>query len=195
MKEQEFQQLLSLSHETSGVEFKAPGPRTDRNWFAKVVRAVLALSNRRNGGTVIIGVKDDGQTLKAMGVSKADLDTWRHEDISGAINAYADPFVTLHTSHLSFENKTYVVIEVEEFSEVRSCAKRTTQVFFGMAHVTYEDGVELRVQKSRIQRKCGNFWIWRQKRSSADTGDFKGQNNPFQMMTTSLTTSLEISNG
>ena len=124
MKEQEFQQLLSLAHETPGVEFKAPGPRTDRNRFAKVVRAVLALSNRRNGGTVIIGVEDDGQALKAIGVSKADLATWRHEDISGAISAYADPFVTLNTEHRSYGGKYFVVIEIEEFAEVPVLCKR-----------------------------------------------------------------------
>lgn len=125
MRTQEFRELLSLGHETTGAEFKAPGPRTDKNLLAKVTRAILALSNRRNGGRVIVGVDDDGQSLTATGIAAADLDTWRHEDVSGAISAYADPFVTLHTAHVQFEGKDFVVIDVEEFEEVPVVCKRS----------------------------------------------------------------------
>ena len=116
---------MSLGHEITGAEYKGPGPRTDKHLLAKVARAVLALSNRRNGGRVIIGVEDDGQSLTPTGLTATDLDTWRHEDVSGAVSAYADPFVTLHTSHIQFDGKDFVVIEVEEFEEVPVVCKKS----------------------------------------------------------------------
>ena len=58
MTDEEFAQILSYGHETSGVEFKSSGSRTDRGLFAQVAKAVLAMSNRRNGGAVILGVVD-----------------------------------------------------------------------------------------------------------------------------------------
>jgi len=124
MKEQEFRELLSLGHETTGTEFKGPGPRTNKHLLAKVTRAVLALSNRRYGGKVIIGVVDDGQSLSPTGLSPTDLATWRHEDVSGSIGSYADPFVTLHTAHIQFEGKDFVVIDVEEFEDVPVVCKK-----------------------------------------------------------------------
>lgn len=60
MTNQEFASYLALNHELQGVEFKGPGPRSDKQLFAKVVRAVLGIANRRDGGLLIIGVDDKG---------------------------------------------------------------------------------------------------------------------------------------
>ena len=124
MTEQELRQLLSLGHETPGVECKASGPRTNKEGFAKVVRAVLALSNRRNGGHVVIGVEDDGGKLNLVGLNDKDLNTWSQEDVSGGVSRYADPFVTIHTSHMTVDGKSLVAIETEEFSEVPVLCKK-----------------------------------------------------------------------
>ena len=94
MTDQEFAQILELGHETSGVEFKGPGPRTNRQLFASVVRAVLGMANRRDGGKVIIGVADNGGVLSPVGLNEDDLITWRYDDIADGIAAYADPSVS-----------------------------------------------------------------------------------------------------
>ena len=94
MTDQEFAQILELDHETSGVEFKGPGPRTNRQLFASVVRAVLGMANRRDGGKVIIGVADNGGVLSPVGLNEDDLITWRYDDIADGIAAYADPSVS-----------------------------------------------------------------------------------------------------
>lgn len=49
---------LIASGERPGVEFKNTRGREDKS-FAEVVRAVLGMANRRDGGIVIIGVEDN----------------------------------------------------------------------------------------------------------------------------------------
>ena len=71
MTDEEFAQLLALSHEISGVEFKGPGARSDRRLFARVVRAALGMANRRDGGTVVIGVEDTGSSLNPVGLRES----------------------------------------------------------------------------------------------------------------------------
>ena len=59
MTEQDFESLLALGHETNGVEFKGRGSRSDSAFLAGVIRAVLGMANRRDGGLVILGVESD----------------------------------------------------------------------------------------------------------------------------------------
>ena len=73
MTNEEFEQILSYRHETRGVEFKGPGPRTDGRLFAQVSKAVLGMSNRRNGGAVIVGVADSDQFPNLVGLSETEL--------------------------------------------------------------------------------------------------------------------------
>lgn len=65
MTPEEFAQLLTLGHEMYGGEFKGPFDRTDKAAFAKILKAVLAMPNRRDGGKVIVGVDevDDGSRI------------------------------------------------------------------------------------------------------------------------------------
>ena len=94
MTDEEFDQLLALGRELSGLEFKGPGPRSDRQLFAQVVRAVLGMANRRDGGTVVIGVEDSGTSLSPIGLSDADLATWTYDAVADGIAVYADPNVS-----------------------------------------------------------------------------------------------------
>ena len=64
MTDQEFADILALGREMSGVEFKGPGPLSNGRLVAQIVKAVLAMANRRDGGRVIIGVEDNGNEIK-----------------------------------------------------------------------------------------------------------------------------------
>ena len=95
MTDDEFAEILALGHETRGVEFKPPGPLSDRALGARVVRAVLGMANRRDGGLVIIGVEDNDDEINAVGVGEADLVTWNYDDIADRLAVYADPSVNV----------------------------------------------------------------------------------------------------
>ena len=44
---------FTLPHELPDVEFKGPGRRGDNPLLGRVIRAAMAMANRRGGGTVI----------------------------------------------------------------------------------------------------------------------------------------------
>src|ERR1700674_56024 len=139
-----FAQILARGHETPGVEFKRPGSREDRSILAGVARAVLGMANSRDGGLVIIGIVEDGDALIPEGVSAGDLRTWRQEAVTGALAAYADPYVEVHTEDFAYMGKVFVVIAVEEFREIPVLCKRSfdTKLRAGACYVRPRGRIE-----------------------------------------------------
>ena len=124
MTDEEFVQLLALGRELGDLEFKGPGPRSDRQLFAQVVRAMLGMANRRGGGTVVIGVQDDEGSLHPVGVDEPDLATWQYDGVADALAEYADPSVSFDLEFKAHDGRTYVVFEVAEFDDVPVLCKR-----------------------------------------------------------------------
>lgn len=125
MTPDELRELLVLGHEAPGVEFKAPCDRTDKPKFAKIVRAVLGMANRRDGGKVVVGIEEgEAAQLSLLGLSSEQLRTWEPDAVAGAIDPYADPFVTVSTARVSYEGLEYVVLKVSEFEEVPVLCKK-----------------------------------------------------------------------
>ena len=127
MTDLEFIQILGLGHETSGVEFKGAGPRSNNQLFAQVARAILGMANRRDGGTVIIGVEDASGVLNPVGLSSDDLTTWRYDDIADGITRYADPSVSFDLEVKEYNGNQYVVLDIEEFADIPVLCKRDYQ--------------------------------------------------------------------
>ena len=105
MTDQEFAQIITLGHETRGIELKGPGPLSNRRLAAQVVRAVLGMANRRDGGRVIIGVEDNSGVINPVGLSSSDLATWNYDDVAARIAVYADPGVEFD-------------LEIKEYTEI-----------------------------------------------------------------------------
>ena len=59
MTDTEFARIMERRRELRGVEFKGPGLLSDRPLAAQVVRAAIGMANRRSGGSVIVGVRED----------------------------------------------------------------------------------------------------------------------------------------
>lgn len=118
MTDEEFAEKLALGHETSGVEFKGPGPRSNRQLFAQVVRAVLGMANRRDGGWVIIGVEDNEGILSPVGLIEDELATWRYDEVADGIARYADPSVSFDLELKEYNGDQYVVLEIDEFADI-----------------------------------------------------------------------------
>jgi predicted HTH transcriptional regulator len=125
MTPEELEELIAAGHEIRGVEFKSPGPRTDKQLFARVTRAVLSMANRPDGGTVVVGVSEPGKgSLKVSGLSVADQATWTHDEVSAGLAAYADPFVSVALETVALRGKTVLVIRVQSFAEVPVICKK-----------------------------------------------------------------------
>ena len=124
MTDKEFAEVVELRHERSDVEFKGPGQLSNRRVTAQVVKAMLGMANRRSGGSVIIGVEDNQGTLNPVGLSHAEAVSWNYDMLADQVARYADPGVTFEVEVKSYDSSQYVVIEVEEFSDIPILCKR-----------------------------------------------------------------------
>lgn len=125
MTEEEFAEIIARGREQSSVEFKGPGFRTDRHLSAKVTRAALGMANRRDGGLVIVGIEEVDIGLNLKGLTHQEVATWRHDDIADGFASYADPSIEFDTEQVIYQEKTFIVISVEEFREVPVLCKRS----------------------------------------------------------------------
>ena len=128
MTEAELSELIERGHELPGVEFKPPGTRDDKRFFAKVVRAILGMANRRDGGMVVIGVAETPtKKLLKTGVSRDQAATWAYDHIVSGLAPYAEPSVVLDVSQVTLEGKVFVVLRIEEFEEVPVLCRKSYQ--------------------------------------------------------------------
>ena len=124
MTDEDFIRIMELRRELSGVEFKSPGPMSNRRLVAQVIKAILGMSNRRDGGIVIIGVEDSSGVLTPVGLMSSALDSWTPDALSDQVSNYADPSASFTLEKREYEGNVYVAIEVEEFSDIPVLCKR-----------------------------------------------------------------------
>lgn len=124
MEEDEFaSRVVPLLGETAGVEFKRAG--TLDELLSKVVRATLAMANRRNGGLIVVGVEEVQHQLRWTGVTNAQAATWVSDHFADKVAVYADPSVSCQVSTMSHDGNSYVTVEVDEFDTVPVVCKKS----------------------------------------------------------------------
>ena len=127
MTEEEFGSLLAVGHELTSIEFKGPGAASDRHLFALVTKAALGMTNRRDGGRVILGVSDTSGVLYPTGLTVAERDSWNYDDISAKFAEYADPSLSFEITPQPYDGKHFVIIRVREFEDIPVLCKKQYQ--------------------------------------------------------------------
>ena len=125
MTDEDFIQILALGHELRGVEFKSPGPMSNKRLVAQVIRAILGMCNRRDGGTVIIGVEDNQGALNPVGLAESDLPAWSYDALADQVARYADLSASFTLDVKEHEGNSYIVLEVDEFIDIPVLCKRS----------------------------------------------------------------------
>jgi predicted HTH transcriptional regulator len=121
--EQEFETLLAIGHEQNGVEFKGRGTRTDGAFLAGIVRAILGMANRRDGGFVILGV--DADSLEPIGFEDDEVKTWlNYDELAARVNEFASPSVSFDLEVLSSRDRKVIIIHVQEFEDIPILCQR-----------------------------------------------------------------------
>lgn len=113
MTTEELELKLEAQAERQNLDFKA-NCCWNVNRFAK---HILAMSNLRDGGYIIIGIED--KTLKRQGVSPENILSYNIDIMKDQIAQYCDPFVDFIVSFPKDRKGTgYVVIKVLTFREI-----------------------------------------------------------------------------
>src|SRR5260370_19485963 len=108
-----------LRGETKYVDYKAPMAWDDVG-KAKLLKHIIAMSNIRDGGRIVIGVSESPQTKahESEGLSPEQLSSFDPTKIAQYVNAYVQPGVRGRVERPVLDGKPVIVLEVAEFDQL-----------------------------------------------------------------------------
>jgi hypothetical protein len=111
-------ELINKRIETANLDYKAgfEWAKKNRDHQFELIRDILAMANTRDGGTIILGVKDD--TRELAGVSKEVWNSFDQSAIGEMVHRYSKPKVGLQVIKTQVESKLVVALTIAEFEDV-----------------------------------------------------------------------------
>lgn len=118
----ELESLLEGGTETQRVDFKE-SCSWDRDSFSK---DILAFSNVRGGGYIIIGIREIDNGIERQGISDEHLETYDCETMLDQLSSFADPRIDIRLDQVEDvnNNKKYLIIIIKEFQDIPVICKR-----------------------------------------------------------------------
>jgi len=117
------QGALDLLQEGRAVDFKRAVMWNELK--QGIPKDILAMSNLRDGGIIIIGVEESDNKWNRTGMTDKQLNTYDPDDMIDHVNKYASPSLTFDVvKHTDNEGLKYLVIRAHEFEEKSFVCKR-----------------------------------------------------------------------
>jgi predicted HTH transcriptional regulator len=125
MTEKNILDLIFHGSEERNLEYKNSMPWENTDAKRKITKAAMAMSNIKDGGVIILGVKELSYgKYEPVGMPSDDANSFDQDKVSEYVNAYADPFVDLKVDRIEHDGKFFVVIQVKEFEEIPIICKK-----------------------------------------------------------------------
>ncbi|MBI4765928.1 MAG: ATP-binding protein [Deltaproteobacteria bacterium] len=117
----EFDNFIEAIEENQRIELKQPC-----NWDEKIfAKDILALSNVRDGGYILVGVEQLNNTFIRKGVTPERAQTFDIEKMRDQMEKFSDPCVNFRVDpRKDKEDRLYIIIYVLEFDEIPVICKR-----------------------------------------------------------------------
>jgi predicted HTH transcriptional regulator len=123
MNPEQFRELIELGKEGRRVEFKQSTLWADLKF--KIVKSVLAFSNVRDGGYLIIGITElDGGEFELSGMLQTHLESYTEDVVNSVVSEYADPYAIIRLERRNLDGKTFLLITIEEFHDIPVVCKK-----------------------------------------------------------------------
>lgn len=114
---------MELGSETRTVEFKR-GAALDTLKY-KVVRAALAMTNLRDGGTLVVGIPEASDPTP-RGITDADAATYEQDAVLALVNGFASSAIELYVVRVPVEKQEYVFMHVFPFRRTPVICRKNT---------------------------------------------------------------------
>ena len=117
----ELEQILEAGKETQNIDFKESCPWNESTF----IKDILAMANTQDGGVIVIGMEESGQSFLRKGVQPEHKTTYVVDTIKDKVGKYADPyvFIDIHFPEDS-GGKMYVVLKIYPFDRVPVICKK-----------------------------------------------------------------------
>jgi predicted HTH transcriptional regulator len=134
MSETPSQELIDFilhGSEERNLEYKESMSWRQRDAKVEITRCILGMANLRDGGTIVLGVKEDDNDFVPIGMQTEHAKSFSHDKVAPYVNERADPFVEIEVTIVSHEGKEFVVIQIREFDELPVICKREGKLSTG----------------------------------------------------------------
>lgn len=124
---EKIKELLEVGGETRNIEFKKTYDWTDPDHKAKIVKCILAMSNTKDGGHLVLGI-DDSKTLseeKLCGMTLEHYENMNYDHIVVQVNKFADPPISFQMHSVKQDEKYFILFKIPEFDELPIICKQT----------------------------------------------------------------------
>ncbi len=113
---------FQLLQESRAVDFKQ-----SIKWEVyriKFAETIMAMSNLRDGGIIIIGVSEENGDWKLTGITGEDLATYDPDDMIDFVNKYSSPVVNFDVVRHEVDKVQFLIISIHEFESEPVICKR-----------------------------------------------------------------------
>lgn len=115
--------------ESRNQELKSSMDWNDENTKFKVTKAILALSNVRDGGILIFGAEEkQDKSYDSKGMTISHFQSFDKDHIADHVGKYTSPYATFEVEKIDDSNKRFIVISVDEFAESPVICKKAYYV-------------------------------------------------------------------
>jgi len=124
MKSEEFEHLVEGATESQRMEFKGPC-----SWdVVKFAKDILALSNLRDGGYIIVGIAQSQNRISREGITEGQKKTFNSDVMRDQMSEFADPLVDFQVE-FACDNQAheYVVLVIKEFRDLPVVCKKDSK--------------------------------------------------------------------
>lgn len=119
-------ELLDAGGETRNIEFKKSYDWGNPQHKAKIVKCILAMSNTKDGGYLVLGIDDDKQGLeKLCGMDLEHYQKINFDHIVVEVNKFADPPISFQMYMIEENEKSFVLFRIPEFEELPILCKKS----------------------------------------------------------------------
>lgn len=120
-------ELLYLGKETRNIDYKLTYDWGDPKHKVKITKTIMAMANIRDGGYLILGVKEEKGDFIPVGIQQEHYEKLEVDHILAFVNNYADPFVEIDLYKFEHEGKKFAIIKILEFDRTPIISKNQTE--------------------------------------------------------------------
>lgn len=107
------------------LEYKGSMLWTNDDTKVKIAQAMMAMSNLRNGGVIVVGMKETKRGIWEPDImTDEQVNSFTQDDIAQWVNDYAVPAVQFTVRPFSLDTNKFVIIKVREFDSVPTICRK-----------------------------------------------------------------------
>jgi len=107
------------------LEYKCSMVWTSDDTKVKIAKAMMAMSNLRNGGVIVIGMKEIKRGVwEPDAMTDEQVTSFTQDDIAQWVNDYAVPAIQFTVEPFFLDKNKFVIIQVREFDSVPTICRK-----------------------------------------------------------------------